>query len=63
MRFNTPEGVEGFSSPVADAILDAVRELVSIPRRVLRGFRGQENVTFPVDYNADDLAFQYPGGC
>ena len=38
-RFNTPEGVEGFSS--WDAIfLHCSCGSVSIPRRVLRGFRG-----------------------
>jgi len=41
--FNTPEGVEGFSSEVA-ALEAGVsprtrRNFVSIPRRVLRGFR------------------------
>ena len=40
MGFNTPEGVEGFSSvhPVYATFL-ALRNAVSIPRRVLRGFR------------------------
>ncbi len=40
-RFNTPEGVEGFSRIVKhelQVILNAAK--VSIPRRVLRGFRG-----------------------
>jgi len=40
--FNTPEGVEGFSRLVTSLALDIHRSDqpdVSIPRRVLRGFR------------------------
>ena len=37
--FNTPEGVEGFSRD-DNAWPDCELEVVSIPRRVLRGFRG-----------------------
>ena len=40
--FNTPEGVEGFSRPAGGRSITSGRESslpVSIPRRVLRGFR------------------------
>ena len=63
-RFNTPEGVEGFSSSGKRPRPSIQWELawtVSIPRRVLRGFRGpgpSTRRTWPMSNR-----FQYPGGC
>ncbi len=58
--FNTPEGVEGFSSGVAPfgALKSAVT--VSIPRRVLRGFRGYYERGVPARMRPD--RFNTPEG-
>ena len=61
--FNTPEGVEGFSRTQQSGGCWLLPNYdVSIPRRVLRGFREF------LDYLLHQLqrprqAFQYPGGC
>ena len=58
--FNTPEGVEGFSSGVAPfgALKSAVT--VSIPRRVLRGFRAYYERGVPARMRPD--RFNTPEG-
>ena len=62
--FNTPEGVEGFSSvgEWRTKAQEATGLEVSIPRRVLRGFRDSAKRGTP-STSPLDSAFQYPGGC
>ena len=65
-RFNTPEGVEGFSSPPELAEAEGPGpQGVSIPRRVLRGFRGPVSIWNSMyrHWLPWSPAFQYPGGC
>ena len=63
-RFNTPEGVEGFSRV---EMLEEAQAMVavSIPRRVLRGFRASTRLWTPAfSYMLQRWVwFQYPGGC
>ena len=62
--FNTPEGVEGFSraQALAEGRVEGRNEgQVSIPRRVLRGFRG--SIFGCRGTCITQLRFQYPGGC
>ncbi len=57
--FNTPEGVEGFSRLDQEELCSDCYAVVSIPRRVLRGFRDELD---PRVRAAVDASFNTPEG-